>query len=96
VLNGEANTLDEWMNEPAKTISELVFEDYLRSHNVTGWDYEPEVSGKKQRPDYRLRSRDAEIFFEVKEFHHDPKQPLPRGNSLRSVQCNTRENQRRS
>jgi hypothetical protein len=62
-----------------KNISELKFEEYLSSRSLTDWDYEPEIPGKKQRPDYRLRYLARELFFEVKEFRQDPKQPLPHG-----------------
>jgi hypothetical protein len=65
------------MSGAAKTVSETTFEKYLASQNLNDWDYEPEIQGKAQRPDYRLRSNWGELFFEVKEFHQDPKQQMP-------------------
>lgn len=62
-----------------KNVSELAFEDYLASQGLTTWDYEPEIPGKSQRPDYRLRAVDREMFFDVKEFRQDPRMPLPQG-----------------
>lgn len=60
-----------------KNVSELAFEEYLNSHKLTDWDYEPIIPGKSQRPDYRLRFRSNELFLEVKEFRQDPKRQLP-------------------
>jgi len=62
-----------------KNISELKFEEYLSSQGLTDWDYEPEIPGKRQRPDYRIHHAAGQLFFEVKEFRQDPKQPLPNG-----------------
>src|SRR5690349_4312470 len=62
-----------------KNLSEREFEKYLTTQGFNDWDYEPEISGKSQRPDYRLRYATAELFLEVKEFRQDPKQPLPQG-----------------
>lgn len=67
------------MSTNDKNVSELAFEKYLTSQGLKDWDYEPEISGKSQRPDYRLRYADAELFLEVKEFRQDPKQQLPQG-----------------
>ena len=65
--------------KPRKNQSELLFEQYLKAHKIQKWDYEPKIEGKSQRPDYRLRLRGKDLFFEVKEFRQDPTKPLPRG-----------------
>jgi hypothetical protein len=67
------------MNAHDKNVSELTFEQYLDSHELKNWDYEPIISGKNQRPDYRLLFKNMELFFEVKEFRQDSRQPLPQG-----------------
>jgi len=67
------------MSTNDKNVSELAFEKYLTSQGLKDWDYEPEISGKSQRPDYRLRYAASELFLEVKEFRQDPKQQLPQG-----------------
>ena len=54
-----------------KNKSELLFEGYLRHHGFRDVDFEPDIQGTSRRPDYRLRSADAEILFEVKEFRAD-------------------------
>jgi len=50
----------------AKTHSECLFEDYLRSLSVD-FDYEPELPGRKKRPDYRVEMDGNRHWFEVKE-----------------------------
>ena len=57
--------------KPAKTESELLFEEYLRSHALGYFEFEPEISGTSARPDYRLLVRGEPILFEVKEFNPD-------------------------
>jgi hypothetical protein len=62
-----------------KNESEILFETYLQTHGLGEWDYEPEIAGKNQRPDYRLRLGGNPLFFEVKEFRQDYSKPLPQG-----------------
>jgi len=70
---------EEMKGDNRKNVSEIKFEEYLSSQSLTDWDYEPEIPGKTRRPDYRLRYSARELYFEVKEFRQDPKQPLPSG-----------------
>jgi len=60
------------------TESEGLFEEYLASNGYEDWEYEPDIPGRGKHPDYLLRSRGREFFFEVKELHEKrppPKQP---------------------
>jgi hypothetical protein len=65
-------------NPTSKNESERLFEAYLNARGYADWEFEPEAEGKAQRPDYRLRFDDEQLFFEVKELRHDPKKPIPR------------------
>ncbi len=49
-----------------KTHSELLFEDYLRSLPVE-FAHEPEVPGRRKRPDYKVEIDGRPYWFEVKE-----------------------------
>lgn len=55
------------------TESEQLFEQYLTAHGYTDWEHEPEIEGKRKKPDYRLAVAGSYFFFEVKEFDA----PLP-------------------
>jgi hypothetical protein len=55
--------------------SELLFEEYLRTHGYGEWTYEIPVEGKRRTPDYRFEHSGTSNFFEVKEF--DATLPLP-------------------
>lgn len=55
-----------------KNKSETLFEAYLRANGYFDFDYEKEIQGSAQRPDYTLRFNGAEILFEVKEFQATP------------------------
>lgn len=57
---------------PARTESELLFEEYLRAHALGYFEFEPEIAGTSRRPDYRLIVQGEPILFEVKEFRPDP------------------------
>lgn len=48
--------------------SEVLFERCLHQAGLRQWDYEPAISGKSKKPDYRVTVHGAQIFFEVKEF----------------------------
>lgn len=51
-----------------ETASEKLFEKFLDASGYTGkWDYEPEIAGQQQKPDYRLSWKGRNLFFEVKE-----------------------------
>lgn len=56
-----------------KSVSEIAFADYLGEQRLGPPDYEPEVTGKLSRIDYRLWHQGAAYWFEVKEFAEDPK-----------------------
>ncbi|MGH9774851.1 MAG: hypothetical protein ACRD50_07870 [Candidatus Acidiferrales bacterium] len=58
--------------KPAKTESELLFEEYLKSNALGFYEFEPEISGSSTKPDYLLRIGDSPVLFEVKEFRPDP------------------------
>jgi hypothetical protein len=51
-----------------RNASEILFEEYLTCHGYADWTHEPEIEGKRKRPDYRLYFRGEDLFFEVKEF----------------------------
>jgi hypothetical protein len=55
-----------------KTVSEQLFEDYLRNHRLGDFTYEPEVPGITKRPDYLVPLDGERAFFEVKEFETQP------------------------
>jgi hypothetical protein len=62
-----------------KTRSEKLFEQYLDLNGFKGkCDYEPSISGKTKRPDYRLNYNGRECFFEVKELRKKPNEPKER------------------
>ena len=52
----------------ARPKSETLFERYLYQAGLRQWDYEPAISGKSKKPDYRVPVHGEQIFFEVKEF----------------------------
>ena len=62
------------------TASESLFEQYLNSQGYTEWTHEEPVEGKPTTPDYRLKHRDTDFFFEVKEF--DGPAPLKEAGSF--------------
>ena len=51
-----------------KTESELAFEEYLRQRGFAGFEYEPPIPGKLERPDYRLAFHGSFLYFDVKQF----------------------------
>jgi hypothetical protein len=55
-----------------KNKSEILFEGYLRANGHLDFDFEKEIPGSPQRPDYTLHLDGAEILFEVKEFQAEP------------------------
>jgi hypothetical protein len=69
------------LNLPHKNESELLLEEYLAAHGLNRWDFEPDIKGKSQRPDYRVWLDETPLFFEVKKFRRDPREPLPTGPS---------------
>jgi hypothetical protein len=60
---------DETMSN--RTISEQLFDAYLRASGLTDFDFEPPQNGTSKRPDYRLRFADTDILFEIKQFDPD-------------------------
>jgi hypothetical protein len=56
----------------AKTQSELLFEEYLRTHGHSDWKDEAPIEGKPTNPDYRLEFNGTSYFFEIKEFEAQP------------------------
>jgi len=78
-FHGSRITHDNSEAPKTKNVSEVEFEKYLASQDLNDWDYEPEISGKNQRPDYRLRYAATDLFLEVKEFRQGPKQQPPQG-----------------
>jgi hypothetical protein len=58
--------------EPLKTESEVLLEEYLRAHGLTDFEFEPTVAGTGKKPDYILRVGDLKILLEVKEFKATP------------------------
>jgi hypothetical protein len=65
-----------------KTHSELLLEEYFVRLKIQ-FQYEPEVPGKKKRPDFLIKHGNAEVWLEVKEFEApapmptSPFDPLP-------------------
>jgi hypothetical protein len=54
-----------------RTAGEALFETYLHQNGYLDYDFEPEIPGSKQKPDYRLRTRAGEFFTDVKDFEPD-------------------------
>ncbi|MEE8170413.1 MAG: hypothetical protein V3T70_07690, partial [Phycisphaerae bacterium] len=55
-------------NPPAKPVSEVLLEEYL-ARNGASFEYEPQIDGKRKRPDYRFRWGRHDLIVEVKEIH---------------------------
>jgi hypothetical protein len=51
----------------AKTRSEQLFEQALRQHGVTTWQYEPKKADTARRADYSICYQGREVVFELKE-----------------------------
>ncbi len=58
-----------------KTVSECLFEDYLQSAGLTGFEYEPRIRSSARRPDFRLDCQGKQILFEVEEFRASGEEP---------------------
>jgi hypothetical protein len=59
-----------------KDESEKIFEQYLDSNGFQGeWIHEPEIKGKRKKPDYLLNWKGENYFFEVKELRQKPNEP---------------------
>jgi hypothetical protein len=54
--------------EPLKTESEILLEEYLRSHGLIDFEFEPNIPGTTKKPDYLLSLHDTKVLLEVKEF----------------------------
>src|SRR5215207_2218659 len=52
------------------TPGEALFEEYLKSQNLSDFEYEKEWPGKKKRPDYSVVIADREYLFDVKDFDY--------------------------
>ena len=61
----------------AKTISDQLFETYLRLHGLRDFVYEPKIDGTTRSPDYQVEVAGSKAYFEVKEFA--PDEPLTGG-----------------
>ena len=55
------------LDSSTRTASELLFETYLQRNGLTEWEFEPNWSGNRKKPDYLLRWNGKELLFEVKE-----------------------------
>src|SRR5208282_6061968 len=51
------------------TLSEQVFEQYLRINGYVQIEYEPNLADTTRKPDYRVTLGNRRFLFEVKEFH---------------------------
>jgi hypothetical protein len=51
-----------------RTQGELLFEEYLRSVGITEFDFEPDIPGCPQKPDYRLVHEGSTLLLDVKDF----------------------------
>lgn len=58
-----------------RTVSELLFEQYLRENGYTDREHEPAIPGKSRRPDYRIGFAEQSVICEVKELTTD--EPIP-------------------
>ena len=54
------------------TLSETLFEQYLKSHGHGDWSHEQPVAGKPTTPDYCLQWLGSRVFFDVKEWKGKP------------------------
>lgn len=52
------------------TPGELLFEEYLKSQNLSDFEYEKERPGKKKKPDYSVVVDGREYLFDVKDFDY--------------------------
>lgn len=59
-----------------KTVSERLFQRYLRSQGVS-FEFEAESPGKKARPDFAVVAGGATVYCEVKELHERRPPPSP-------------------
>jgi hypothetical protein len=51
-----------------RTQGELLFEEYMRSVGITNFQFEPEIPGCPQRPDYKLTHEGSVLLLDVKDF----------------------------
>ena len=58
--------------KPARTESELLFEEYLTGNALGFFEFEPKIEGTSRTPDYRLNLDGKPVLIEVKEFRPDP------------------------
>jgi hypothetical protein len=77
------------MSEESRTEGEALFEQYLRSQNLTEFEHEKKRPDKRRPPDYTVRINGDIYFFEVKDF--DPIGPLGRMIGARNVMRPIRE-----
>ena len=56
----------------ARTLSEGLFESYLRAHGHPEPEYEPDVPGTEKHPDYRLTIDGRVVLFDVKQLEAPP------------------------
>jgi hypothetical protein len=66
----------EGSDRPARTVSETLFEEYLAASRLP-FEFEPEIVGSRQRPDYRVTSNQMSVLVEVKEFLATGDRPAP-------------------
>lgn len=62
-----AERLQETGGRKRRTEGERLFEEYLRSQGIDGYECEKEHAGKRKRPDYTV-TLDREYLFDVKDF----------------------------
>ena len=53
--------------EPARTPSDALLQEYLRSHGLTDVEVEPAIENRRNRPDYRLRADGADVLLDVED-----------------------------
>lgn len=63
----------------SKTESETLFEEYLYTQGIAGFQHEPAIEGSSTRPDFVVALRGMEILFEVKEFQATEEDFTPGG-----------------
>lgn len=54
-----------------RTAGETLFEKYLQQNGYLDYDFEPEIEGAKEKPDYKIRTRAGDLLADVKDFEPD-------------------------
>jgi hypothetical protein len=65
--------------EPVRVQSDVLLQEYLRSHGLTDVEVGPVIENSSSQPDYRLRADGFEVLFDVEELATKPADGRIRG-----------------